>query len=52
VKSAVDNANAGYEQFAKGTKQAIEAMEANLNTAANKFSEAATKTSAKAGVKK
>ena len=44
LKSAVGNANAGYEQLTKSTKQAVEAMETNMNTAAKQFSQAAEKT--------
>lgn len=47
-KSALGNANAGYEQFTKTTKQAVEVMEANLNTAVNQFSQVAEKTAANA----
>ncbi|HVK94073.1 MAG TPA: phasin family protein [Noviherbaspirillum sp.] len=43
VKSAIGNANAGYEQFSKSTKHAVEVMEANMNTAVNQFSQAAEK---------
>ncbi|HJV52053.1 MAG TPA: TIGR01841 family phasin [Noviherbaspirillum sp.] len=32
VKSTIGNVNAGYEQLSKTTKQAVEALEANLNT--------------------
>eukprot|EP01030_Chromulinospumella_sphaerica_P023131 gene23131-23142_t len=32
-KSAIGNANAGYEQFAKTAKQAVESLESNLNQA-------------------
>jgi phasin family protein len=42
VKSAIGNANAGYEQLSKTTKQAVEALEVNLNTATNQFSQATT----------
>src|SRR3979411_1546312 len=35
VKSAIGNANAGYEQVAKTTKQAVEALDAKMNTATN-----------------
>lgn len=42
-KSAIGNANAGYEQLTKTTKQAVEALEANLNTTVSKFSDAAVK---------
>ncbi len=44
VKSAIGNANAGYEQFTKSTKQAVEVMEANMNSAVNQFSQATEKT--------
>jgi phasin family protein len=48
VKSAIGNANAGYEQFSKTTKQAVEAMEANMNSAVNQFSQATEKTASRA----
>jgi phasin family protein len=41
LKSAVDHAAAGYEQFAENAKRAAEAMEANLTTAMNQVSPAA-----------
>jgi phasin family protein len=41
VKSAIGNANAGYEQLTKTTKQAVEALEANLNTAVSQFAQPA-----------
>jgi phasin family protein len=43
VKTAISNANAGYEQFSKTTKQAVEAMESNFNSAVSQFSETARK---------
>lgn len=43
-KSAIGNANAGYEQFNRATKQAVEVMEANVNSAVSQFSQAAEKT--------
>lgn len=43
VKSAFGTANASYEQLAKSTKQAVEALETNLNTAVTQMSQAATK---------
>jgi phasin family protein len=43
VKSAIGNANAGYEQFAKTSKQAAEAVEANLNSAVAQLSPTAEK---------
>lgn len=48
MKSAIGNANAGYEQFSKSTKQAVEVMEANMNAAVNQFSQAAEKTANRA----
>lgn len=45
IKTAMGNANAGYEQLTKTTKQAVETMESNINTAANKFSEVSNKVS-------
>ena len=48
VKSAIGNANAGYEQFSKTTKQAAEVLEANINSAVNQFSQAAEKTTSRA----
>lgn len=47
-KSALGNANAGYEQFTRTTKQAVEVMEANVNSAVNQFSQAAEKTASRA----
>jgi phasin family protein len=49
MRSAIGNANAGYEQFTKTTKQAVEVMEANLNSAVSQFSDAAERTAAGAG---
>jgi len=46
VKTAISNANAGYEQFSKTTKQAVEAMETNLNATVNQFSATARKATA------
>lgn len=43
VKTAISNANAGYEQFSKTTKQAVEAIENNVNAAVSQFSQAAAK---------
>ena len=48
VKTAISNANAGYEQFSKTTKQAVEAMESNLNSAVSQFSQASRKATATA----
>jgi phasin family protein len=44
MKSALGNANAGYEQLTKTTKQAVEALEGNMNSAVNQFAQAADKT--------
>ncbi|MGO4378390.1 TIGR01841 family phasin [Pseudoduganella sp. RAF53_2] len=40
-KSALNNANAGYEQFTKSAKAAAETLEANVNAAVNQFASAA-----------
>ncbi|GAB3547638.1 phasin family protein [Noviherbaspirillum agri] len=48
VKSAIGNANAGYEQFSRTTKQAVEVMEANMNSAVSQFTQAAEKTASRA----
>jgi len=42
-KSAIGNANAGYEQFSKTAKQAAESIESNVAQAVNQFSAAAAK---------
>jgi len=44
VKSAIGNANAGYEQLSRTTKQAVEAMEANMNSAVTQFTQVTEKT--------
>jgi phasin family protein len=46
VKTAISNANAGYEQLSKTTKQAVEAMESNMNQAVSQFSQANAKETA------
>ncbi len=43
LKTAISNANAGYEQFTKTAKQAAEAIESNLNAAVSQFTQAAGK---------
>lgn len=48
VKSAIGNANAGYEQVTKTTKQAVEALEANMNTATNQLLQASAKVNGRA----
>ena len=45
-KNAIGSANAGYEQFSKTTKQAVEVMKANVNSAVSQFSQAVEKTAA------
>ncbi|OWW20093.1 phasin family protein [Noviherbaspirillum denitrificans] len=47
-KSAIGNANASYEQFSKSTKQAVEVLEANVNSAVSQFTQAAEKTGSRA----
>lgn len=49
MQTAIRNASAGYEQFNKTTKQAAEAVEANLTSAVNKFSQSAEQTASSAG---
>ncbi len=48
VKTAISNANAGYEQFSKTTKQAVEAIENNMNAAISQYSNVAAKAPAAA----
>jgi len=43
LKSAIGNATAGYEQFTKTAKQAVEALENNLNATVSQFTSAAAK---------
>lgn len=50
-KSAIGNANAGYEQLSKTTKQAVETIETNLNSAVSQFGQAANKATARAAKK-
>ena len=42
-KSAIGNASAGYEQFTKTAKQAVESLESNLNAAVGQFTAATAK---------
>ncbi|MDB5776861.1 MAG: hypothetical protein JWP38_2994 [Herbaspirillum sp.] len=44
MKTVVGKANAGYEQMTKSTKQAVEAIESNMHTAAAQLTHAAEKT--------
>ena len=50
-KATIGNANAGYEQLAKTTKQAVEAFEGNVNAAMNQFAQASQKVAPKAARK-
>ena len=47
IKASIGNANAGYEQLTKTTKQAVEAMETNVNAAVTQFAQAVPKASKK-----
>jgi phasin family protein len=51
-KTAIGNASAGYEQFSRNTKQAAEAMEANMNAAAKQFTQATEKAAGAARARK
>lgn len=51
LKSVIGNASAGYEQLTKTTKQAVEAIEANVTTAVSQFSQAAEKATPRAAKK-
>ena len=51
-KASIGNANAGYEQFTKTTKQAVEAIESSMSAAVNQFTAAAQKVAPKAAAKK
>jgi phasin family protein len=44
VKTAMGNANAGFDQFSKTAKQAADTIEANVTSTVSKFSEVAQKT--------
>jgi hypothetical protein len=52
VKNAIGNANAGYNHLTKSTKQAVETIETNMNTAVNQMTQAATKATPRATSKK
>lgn len=41
-KAALDNANAGYDQLTRTTKQATETIQSNVNNATAQFTQAAT----------
>ncbi|MES2296939.1 MAG: TIGR01841 family phasin [Pseudomonadota bacterium] len=51
IKATIGNANAGYEQLSKTTKQAVEALETNLNAAVNQFTQVAQKAAPRAAKK-
>ncbi|MEO6352394.1 MAG: TIGR01841 family phasin [Oxalobacteraceae bacterium] len=51
LKSVVANANAGYDQMLQSTKKAAEVLEENVAKTTKSFSEAAQKSTAKAGKK-
>ena len=51
LKSAMGNANAGYEQFTKSTKQAVDTIETNLASAVSQFTQATEKAAPKAAKK-
>ena len=46
-KTSIDNANASYDHISKTTKQAVEALEANLNNAVSTATKAAAPKAAK-----
>jgi len=47
LKSAIGNANAGYEQLSKSSKQVAETIETNMTAAVSQFAAKAAKTSKK-----
>ncbi|MBC3869226.1 phasin family protein [Undibacterium oligocarboniphilum] len=51
-KTAMNNANSGYEQLSKTTKQAVEAIEANMNNTVNQLTQATAKATPRAAAKK
>jgi phasin family protein len=51
-KSALGNANAGYEQLSRTTKQAVATIEGNVNNAVTQMSEAVEKNTPRAAAKK
>ncbi|GAC1411143.1 MAG: phasin family protein [Burkholderiaceae bacterium] len=48
MRSALGNANAGYEQLTKTTKQAVEALESNLNNAVSQMAQVSEKSTGRA----
>jgi phasin family protein len=51
IKATIGNANAGYEQLSKTAKQALEAVETNVNAAVSQFTQAAQTAAPKAARK-
>lgn len=51
-KASIGNAQAGYEQLSKTTKQAAETFENNVNSAVGQFTQAANATAQKAAARK
>lgn len=51
IKATIGNANAGFEQLQKTSKQAVQAMETNMNAAASQFAQAAQNAAPKAAKK-
>ena len=52
VKTAIGNATAGYDHLTKTTKQAVETIETNVNTAVNQIAQATAKVTPRATAKK
>ena len=48
IKSAIDNASAGYEQLNKTAKQAKQSVEEHVSKATEQFSQAVAKTTSQA----
>lgn len=51
-KSALGNANAGYEQFSRSTKQAVATIEGNVNNAVTQMSDVVEKNASRTAAKK
>ncbi|WP_338844484.1 phasin family protein [Massilia sp. W12] len=48
LKTLIGNANAGYEQFSKASKQTLETLESNLSQVMSQFTQAAEKAAPRA----
>jgi len=48
VKTALSNANAGYEQFSQSAKKAAEVLQANVDSAVTQYAQTATKATSRA----